>query len=220
MQPGSKNVSNVCPVDREKILLPPLHIKLEMMKQSVNALDRNSPCFQYICTKFSSLSRAKIREGIFDGPQIRKLVMDDSFTDTMTEIEENAWNAFKEVVKKFLGDIKDFLYKEIVRNVLHKFKLLGCNISLKLHFLASHLDYFPPNLGAVSEEQGERFYQDLKDVKRRYQGRWDINMMADYCWSIALDDPSREHTRTSRTQILRERDKGRPRNSNVHFQGV
>ena len=93
--------------------------------------------------------------------QIRKLVMDDSFTDTMTKIEEDAWNAFKQDVKKFLGKIKDPLYKEIVRNMLDKFKLM----SLKLHFLASHLDYFPPNLGAVSEQQGERFHQDMKDVE-------------------------------------------------------
>jgi hypothetical protein len=92
--------------------------------------------------------------------------------------------------------------------MLDKFKLLGCNMSLKLHSLASHLDYFPPNLGAVSEEQGEMLQQDLKDVERRYQGRWDVNMMADYCWSIAREDPSRDHSRTSRTQILREREKG------------
>ena len=55
--------------------------------------------------------------------------------------------------------------------MLEKFKLLGCNMSLMLHFLASHLDYFPPNLGAVSEEQVKRFHQDLKDVERRNQGR-------------------------------------------------
>jgi hypothetical protein len=85
------------------------------MKHFVKALDRNSPCFQYLCTKFSSPSHAKIREGIFGGPHIRKLMMDDSFTDTVTEIEEDAGNAFKEVVKKFLSNIKDPLYKEIVR---------------------------------------------------------------------------------------------------------
>jgi hypothetical protein len=128
--------------------------------------------------------------------------MDDSFTDTMTEIEEDAWNEFKEVVKKFLGNIRVPLYKEIVRNMLDKFKILGCKMSLKLHFLTSHLDYFPPNLGAVSEEQGERFHQDLKDVERRHQGSWDVNMMAGYCWSIALDDASREHSRASRTYKL------------------
>jgi hypothetical protein len=117
------------------------------MKQIVKVLDRNSPCFQYLCTKFSSLPHAKIREGIFDGPQIRKLMTDDSYTDTVSEIEENAWNTFK-VVKKFLGNIKEPLYKEIVRNMLDKYKLLGCNMGLKLHFSVSHLDYFPPNLGA------------------------------------------------------------------------
>ena len=63
--------------------------------------------------------------------------------------------------------------------MLGKFKLLACNMSLTLHFLASHLDYIPPNLVAVSEEQGERFHQDLKDVERRYQGRCDVNKMAD-----------------------------------------
>jgi hypothetical protein len=114
-----------------------------MMKQFVKTLDIHTPCVQYLGTKFSSLSHAKTREGIFDGSQIRKLMMDDdSFTDTMTEIEEDAWNAIKEVVKEFLGNIKDPLYKETVRNMLDKFKLLGCNMSLKLHFLASHLDYF------------------------------------------------------------------------------
>jgi len=104
--------------------------------------------------------------------------------------------------------------------MLDKFKLLGCKMSLKLHFLASHLDYFPPNLGAVREEQGERLHQDLKDVERRYQGCWDVNMMADYCCRL--------HVTTFResTQQLQEHTnstgngKGRPRNSNVHFQEV
>jgi hypothetical protein len=52
-------------------------------------------------------------------------MMDDSFTDTMTEIEEDAWNAFKKDAKAFLGNIKGPLYKETVRNMLDKFKLLG-----------------------------------------------------------------------------------------------
>ena len=60
-------------------------------------------------------------------------MINDSFTGTMTEIEEDAWNAFKDV-KKFFGNLKDPLYKEIVRNMLDKLKLLGCKMSLKLHF--------------------------------------------------------------------------------------
>jgi hypothetical protein len=43
-------------------------------------------------------------------------------------------------------------------------------------------------------------------------------MIADYCWPIARDDPSREHSKTSRTHKFYGKE--RPRNSNVHFQGV
>lgn len=43
-------------------------------------------------------------------------------------------------------------------------------MSYKLHFLHAHLNDFSENLGAVSEEQGERFHQDIKEMDRRYQG--------------------------------------------------
>ena len=31
-----------------------------------------------------------------------------------------------------------------------------------LYFMDSHVEYFPENLGNYSEEQGERFHQDIK----------------------------------------------------------
>lgn len=68
--------------------------------------------------------------------------------------------------------------------MVENYKTLGCLMNLKLHFLDSHIDYFPENLGDFSEEQGERFHQDLKAMEFRYQGRWDVNMMADFCWSV------------------------------------
>ena len=43
-------------------------------------------------------------------------------------------------------------------------------MSLKVHFLDSHLNYFLENLGAVSEKQGERFHQGIKEMEKRYQG--------------------------------------------------
>ncbi|GFU98556.1 uncharacterized protein TNCV_3653871 [Trichonephila clavipes] len=67
-------------------------------------------------------------------------------------------------------------------------------MSVKVHFLHSHLDYFSENLGAVSEEQGERFHQDIKEMERRYQGRWKVNMMADYCWMLKREN-SQEYSR-------------------------
>jgi hypothetical protein len=39
-------------------------------------------------------------------------------------------------------------------------------MSLKVNFLFSHLNLFPKNLDAVSEEQGERLDQDIKQMDR------------------------------------------------------
>jgi len=94
--------------------------------------------------------------------------------------EKEPWVAFKEVVYNFLGNHKAESYVQNVRSMLDKYKALGCNMSLKLHFLHSHLDHFPENLGDVSEEQGERFHQGMKEMERRYQGRWGKAMLADY----------------------------------------
>ncbi|GBP62547.1 hypothetical protein EVAR_21919_1 [Eumeta japonica] len=53
------------------------------------------------------------------------------------------------------------------RKLLIHFQQLGCNTSIKLHYLHSHLDYFPENVGDLS---GERFHHDNRTVEERYQG--------------------------------------------------
>ena len=98
--------------------------------------------------------------------------------------EKTAWSSFVVVVKNFLGNKKAENYADLVDEMLEAFCDLGCKMSIKLHYVNSHLDQFPENLGDVSEEQGEQFYQDLKTIEDRYQGRWGICMMAGYCWGI------------------------------------
>ncbi|GBN58424.1 hypothetical protein AVEN_225384-1 [Araneus ventricosus] len=83
----------------------------------------------------------------------------------------NAWESFKLVITSFLGNKKDPNYNSIVEEMINNFKILCYSMSLKVHFLDSHLDYFPQNLGAVSEEQGEIFHQHIKEMERRYQGK-------------------------------------------------
>lgn len=78
---GERNVINEPLVSREKIILPPLHIKLGLMKQFVKVLDRNGQCFQFISQKFPELSTEKLKAGIFDGPRIRKLMKDTTSFD-------------------------------------------------------------------------------------------------------------------------------------------
>lgn len=192
---GKANVIREPLVNRDKIILPPLHIKLGMIKQFVKALDKEGDCFKYICRKFPKLSMEKLKGGIFDGPQIRQLIKDADFIKVMTVPESEAWESFVLVVENFLGNHKAPNYEEIVQNMLTNFQTLGANMSIKLHYLRNHLDKFPDNLGNYSEEQGERFHQDLKVMEERYQGRWDCHMMADYCWSLKRDCPRKNYKR-------------------------
>jgi hypothetical protein len=111
------------------------------------------------------LSEAKLKEDIFVGPDIRKLFSDDLFVMTIKTVKTEAGNAFKEVIAKFLCNYKGPNYKQVVENMLEKFMALGCAMSLKVHFLNVRVDYFPENLGAVSEEQGERFHKDIKGME-------------------------------------------------------
>jgi hypothetical protein len=55
-----------------------------------------------------------LKEGIFVGPDIRKLLSDDLFETTKKTVEREAWIAFKEVIAKFLDNYKDPNYKQIV----------------------------------------------------------------------------------------------------------
>ncbi|UYV82675.1 hypothetical protein LAZ67_22000511 [Cordylochernes scorpioides] len=164
-----KNIANLPLIDSENIYLPPLHIKLGLMKNFVKAMDRNASGFAYLKQKISSISEAKIKEGIFVGPQIRELQQDGNFQNSLNEVEAAAWNSFRNVCKNFLGSVKVENYRDIVNDLLLSYKALGCNMSLKIHFLHSHLDFFPDNLGAVSDEHGERFHQDISSMEKRYQ---------------------------------------------------
>jgi hypothetical protein len=74
------------------------------------------------------------------------------------EVGRAAWQAFKNVMKSFLGNHKAENYHEIVSDLLMAYKAMGCNMSLKVHFLHSQLDFFPENLGVVNDEHRERFH--------------------------------------------------------------
>ncbi|GFG35237.1 hypothetical protein Cfor_07299, partial [Coptotermes formosanus] len=71
--PGCKNILRKSLVGPEKIILPHLLIKFDLIKQFVKALDGNGNYFNYLSNKFPALSEAKIKEGISAGPQIRAL---------------------------------------------------------------------------------------------------------------------------------------------------
>lgn len=66
-QVGVASVVNTPLIDKEKVILPPLHIKLGLMRNFVRALDHDSAPFRHLKTIFPKLTEAKIDAGKFSG---------------------------------------------------------------------------------------------------------------------------------------------------------
>jgi hypothetical protein len=75
-------------------------------------------------------------------------------------------------------------------------------MSLKVHFLDSQLDFFPESLGAASAEYRQRFHQDISNMEKRYQGKWSLSMLADYCWTHKRDVPQVTYSRKATTDTF------------------
>ena len=61
-----------------------------LMEQFVKALDKDGACFQYISDAVPGLSEQKKKMRVFDGPQIRQLILDKNFAQSMTPLERDA----------------------------------------------------------------------------------------------------------------------------------
>ena len=99
------------------------------------------------------------------------MLKDSDFEELLNLKELRAWEAFKSVCSGFLGNPRVPDYQTCLEKLLKSYEDMGCRMSLKIHFLHSHLNFFPPNLGAVSDEHGERFHQDITKMESNYQGK-------------------------------------------------
>lgn len=130
--------------------LPRLYIYLYTNKQFVSALNTEVKSFRHIALPASSFEN--IKAGVFEGPQIHALVRYQDFLGKINK-ERGAWLSFVPVMENFLSNKKDDNYEALVATSLPAFHDLGCNMSVKLHFLYNHLDRFHENLGAGSDKQ-------------------------------------------------------------------
>jgi hypothetical protein len=96
------------------------------------------------------------------------------------------------VIIGFLGSRRADNYKEL----LFSYQKLGCNMSVKIHFLSPHLEFSPENCGSVSDEHVESFHQDIAATEGRYKGKWSPSKLDDYCWILICDSPNQTFNRT------------------------
>ena len=96
---------------------------------------------------FPSLTIEILEAGIFDGPQIWKLLKDTEIKEVMTDSEAMAWETLAYVVMNFLGNHESENYVDMVKNL----------------FMLSKL--FQKSFGSVFRKQGERFHQAIKEME-------------------------------------------------------
>jgi hypothetical protein len=174
---GEKNVQHPALAGWHNILLPPLHIKLGVMKNFVKPMDRTGSAFKYLAEKFPGLSEAKIKEEVLRSASSSETLCSTAYCRVT---RKKAWDAFRLVSTNFLGNFRAENYTELIEDmsVYHK---LGCNMSLKIHMLHCHLDFFPDNCGMASDEHGELFVRKLQ--RRRNDDRESGSVP---CWLTAV----------------------------------
>jgi hypothetical protein len=118
------------------------------------------------------------------------------FNNLLKSDEKRAWDAFRLVSTNFLVNIR--AEKELTEGMLSLYHKLGCIMSLKIHMLHSHLDFFPSNCSIVSDEHGERFHQEIATMEKIYQGKWSTSMLTDYCWILARNAPEQLYKRQAK----------------------
>ena len=183
-QIGRHNVQHQPLVSSANVFLPPFHIKLGLMKNFVKAMSRDGYGFKFPKDFFGAdKNYAKLKAGVFMDSEIRKLMLHEKFNSRLNPLELAAWNVLKSVVANFFGNHLHDQYADIVDGMQKAYEQLGARMFLKMHFLHFHLDFFPPNLDEVSVQE-ERFHQDIFVIEGRYLGRFDTNMMGDFCWYL------------------------------------
>ena len=88
---------------------------------------------------------------------------------------------------------------DMVDDMLKAYEQLGPCMYLKMHFLHSHLNFFSPNFGKVSDEQGERFHQDISVIEGWHKGRFDANMMGDFCYYLQRESKGSSYKKKAKS---------------------
>jgi len=164
---GKKNVQHAALAEWHKILLPPLNIKLGLMKNFVKAMDRTGSAFKYLAEKSPRLSEAKIKERIFW--VLRSASSSETVCSTTyckVTRKKKAWDAFRMVSTNFLRNSMAENYKELIEDMLSLYHRLGRSMSLKINMLHFHFDFFPDSCGMVSVEYGESFHPEIATMEK------------------------------------------------------
>ncbi|XP_031629028.1 uncharacterized protein LOC116344571 [Contarinia nasturtii] len=176
-------------IERSKVMIPNLHIKLGIVKSFIKTLvATNITAFNHLKDNvFPKLTVGKITEGVLNGPDIRKLLKDERFVECLSRHQAIAWDSIKAVLNDVLGNNRTENYRVLLDDMMDSFKQLDVHMSLKIHVLHAHYEFLDMQKPTESDEPGERFHQTIMEFENRFAGKRLDSMLADFCWWISHD---------------------------------
>ena len=116
---GMKNNQHIPLVNPDQVFMPPLHIKLRLMTNFLQAIaNHRLNGFEFLCKTFCKLGQAKLKEGIFVGPQIGYIFEDPKFKKALNTLELRSGYTLKWICLNFLGNVTSTSYQEGVAELL------------------------------------------------------------------------------------------------------
>jgi len=142
------------------------------MENFVKAMNQAEAAFTYLWEKFPRLSEAKLKQGIFIGPQTQDLIKDEYFDKLLKGDEKGGLGQFqictssrstfgKQKGSKLWGACKQ-PFAELPEITLQHFT--------KNTLPSLPLGFFPDNCGAVSDEHGECSIKTFLQWRRGMKG--------------------------------------------------
>lgn len=173
-------------VDQQRIIIPPLHVMMGLYSSFIKCVQNNEFLFEYLESALPCVSKAKHKEGVLTGGDIRKLIDDQTFYNFLNDQESYAWESFCLYTKEFLCSIeRPENYVDLAKNLNESFGSLKHNMSLKVHLAVQHVDFFQISCARFTEQPGERFHQDYKKIIERFAAvGLGITSLADYLWLL------------------------------------
>jgi len=101
------------------------------------------------------------------------------FNSVLQGDEKIVCDAFRLVSNNFLANIRAENYKELIEDMLSLYHKRICNMSLKIHMLHFHWNFFPDNCGMVRDERVEIFIRKLQrwrnDIRKSRLQWWQLH---------------------------------------------
>lgn len=85
---------------------------------------------------------------------------------------------------------------ELVESMLSNLQEIECNISIKIYLLHSHLGRLAQNRGDFSEEQWEKFHEDIRTMEEKVGLTFDGRLLLEFAMKSTVV-PSRKYYKRS-----------------------